>query len=277
MKTRIFLSFSALLCRTSQPGIDDQVSSADDGNFPKLLRRSLALFLICLLTFWSGCASEGSSGANRASDDPLGNGNPSGPSGLRLLEFAIGINPNGMVDLSGRGTYAILLNAQGTPIEVTDLDTFTDVIRFDGQNFDWYHRLSVVPNPGYNFAQVGPLSGQARVLPDGKNIQIILDLNESTSFINQFIPSRVFTAHVVTTDSFGGAFLGRIIDTAGQGPNIDSNSLQTLTVRKGEGATHPLPQSYPFDPLNDVITHNDLPGDFPYANFDIVRFEVTAR
>lgn len=242
------------------------------------IKTFLSLCLCGLLAFSAGgCASAGSEGANRAADDPLGNGGGGGPNGLRLLEFNIGINPNGTVDTSGRGTYAILLNAQGTPIEVTDLDTFTDVIRFDGTNFDWYHRLSGVPNPGYTFAQVGPLSGQARVTPDNKTIQIVLDVNESTSFINQFIPAQVFTAHVVTTDSFGGAFLGRIIDTAGQGPNIDSNSLQTVTVRKGEGASQPLSQSYPFDPLNDVVIHSDLPAEFPYANFDIVRFEVTAR
>jgi hypothetical protein len=224
-----------------------------------------------------GCASAGDEGVNREATDPLGNGGTFTSTDLRLLQFDVAINPNGQVDRTGRGIYAILLNAQGTQIEVTDLDTFTDFIRFDGNNFDWFHRLSEVPNPGFTFAQVGPLAGQATVSPDGKSFQIILDIGESTSFINQFIPSDVFTAHVVSTDTQGGAFLGRIIDTLGQGPNIDSNSLQTLTVRRGEGATQPLPQSYPFDPLNDVVLHSDLGADFPYANFDIVRFEVTAR
>lgn len=235
------------------------------------------LLLAAVLFGIGGCASAGDTGVNRAANDPLGNGGVVPSTGLRLLEFDIGINPNGTVDRTGRGIYAILLNAQGTPIEVTDLDTFTDVIRFDGQNFDWYHRLSQVPNPGYTFAQVGPLAGQAQVLPDGKSIQIVLDTGESTAFINQFIPAGVFTANVVTTDAFGGSFLGRIIDTGGQGPNINSNSLQTITVRKGEGAVQPLPQSYPFDPLNDEVVHGDLPADFPYANFDIVNFRVIAR
>lgn len=235
------------------------------------------LLLGAVLCGVGGCASAGDTGVNRAANDPLGNGGQIPSSGLRLLEFDIGINPNGNVDLTGRGIYAILLNAQGTPIEVTDLDTFTDVIRFDGQNFDWYHRLSQVPNPGYTFAQVGPLAGQAQVLPGGKTIQIVLDTAETTAFVNQFIPASVFTANVVTTDSFGGSFLGRIIDTGGQGPNINSNSLQTITVRKGEGAVQPLPQSYPFDPLNDVVVHGDLPSDYPYANFDIISFQVSAR
>ena len=32
-----------------------------------------------------------------------------------------------------------------------------------------------------------------------------------------------------------------------------------------------------FDPLGDQVIHDDLGGEFPYQNFDIVRFEVTAR
>lgn len=242
------------------------------------MRRRLSLLFTLLLLAFNviGCASAGSSGPNRGADDPLGNGGSFTSSNLRFLEFRIAINPNGTVDRTGRGIYAILLNAQGTPIEVTDLDTFTDVIRFDGQNFDWYHRLAEIPNPGFTFGQVGPLSGQAQVLPDGKTLQVVIDLGESTSFLNQFVPVSVFTAHVVTTDTTGGAFLGRILDTQGQGPNIDSNSLQTITIRRGEGATQPIPQSYPFDPLNDYVTHSDLPTDFPYSNFDITRFEVLA-
>lgn len=220
-----------------------------------------------------GCASEGD-GINRGSDDAP---SQQPDNGLRLLVFTIGINPNGNVDRTGRGIYAVLLNAQGQPIEATDIDTFTDFIRFDGQNFDWYHRLAEVPNPGFTFVQVGPLSGQATVSPDGKTIEIPVDIGESTSFINQFIPGNNFTAHVVTTDTAGGPFLGRLIDTLGQGPNIDSNSLQTVTVRRGQGAAQPIPQSYPFDPLNDEVLHDDLGGEFPYENFDIARFEVTAR
>lgn len=235
-------------------------------------RISLGVALL-LLALALGCASEGD-GINRSPDDPP----TTGPdNGKRLLVFTMAVNPNGTIDRTGRGIYAVLLNAQGTPIEATDIDTFTDFIRFDGQNFDWYHRLAEVPNPGFTFVQVGPLSGQAQVSPDGKSLEIVLDIGESTSFINQFVPANRFTAHAVTTDSVGGQFLGRLIDTLGQGPNIDSNSLQTITVRRGEGATVPIPQSYPFDPLNDQVIHSDLGGDFPYANFDIVRFEVTAR
>lgn len=232
--------------------------------------------LTALALLSGGCASAGDEGANRSGNDPQGNGQSSTITN-RFLEFNLAINPNGEIDRTGRGIYAILLNAQGTPIEATDLDTFTDVIRFDGLNFDWYHRQAEVPNPGFNFALVGSLAGQAQVLPDGKSLQIILDLGESTSFINQFIPASQFTAHAITTDTQAGPFLGRLVDTLGQGPNIDSNSLQTVTIRRGEGAVEPKPQSYPFDPLNDTVIHSNLGSDYPYANFDIARFEVTAR
>lgn len=225
-----------------------------------------------VLLFALACASAGSEGPNGTTD-----GTQAGTTqGKNLLTFRISVNPNGSVDRTGRGFYAVLLNAQGTQIEVTDLDTFTDFIRFDGQNFDWYHRLADVGNPGFTFVQVGNLSGQARVFPDGKTIEMVVDTSQTTNFINQFIPSSRFTAHAITTDSAGGAFLGRVLDTMGQGPNLNSNSLQTLTVQKGTGALNPFPPNYPGDPIGDFITKSDLDGSFPYANFDIVRFEVVA-
>jgi hypothetical protein len=250
------------------------MSAANTAAMSKGFRRFRVFLALLALALVVGCASDGGEGVNRSADDPPG---PGPDNGKRLLNFSMTVNPNGSIDRTGRGIYAVLLNAQGTPIEATDIDTFSDFIRFDGQNFDWYHRLAEVPNPGFTFVQVGPLSGQATVTSDGKTIDITLDIGESTSFINQFIPANSFTAHAVTTDSAGGQLLGRLIDTLGQGPNVDSNSLQTITVRRGEGATQPVPQSYPFDPLGDEVIHDDLGGDFPYANFDIVRFEVTAR
>ena len=235
------------------------------------------IILGALLFFIGGCASAGD-GTNLGGGDALANaGVGAPPSGLSLLQFDLAVNPNGRIDQAGRGVYAILLNAQGTPIEVTALDTFTDFIRIDGQNIEWHHRIAEVANAGFTFVQIGPLSGRSIISPDGRSIQVILDLADANDFINQFIPASVFTAHAVTTDTEGGAFLGRVLDTQGQGPNIDSNSLQTITVRRGDGAIQPIPQSYPFDALNDNVVHSDLGGDFPYENFDIVRFEVTAR
>lgn len=237
--------------------------------------RSILFNLLLLMAL--GCASAGSDGPSRSADDPSGSGTIGATGGNRLLEFRLTVNPNGQIDTTGRGYYLIFLNANGQPIEVTDLDTFTDFIRFDGRNFDFFHRQLNQPNAGFNFVQVGSLAGSAQISPDGRSIDVVLDVGESTSFLNQFIVANTFTAHAGTTDNFQGAFVGRLIDTLGQGPNIGSNSLQTITVRKGSGAIDPRPQSYPIDAQADHIIQNDLAADFPYQNFDIVRFEVTAR
>ena len=219
-----------------------------------------------------GCASAGSSGPNNSEDGS----NSAGTAGRRLLVFRLSVNPNATIDRSGQGYYVILLNANGQAIEATDLDTFTDFIRFDGTNFDWFHRQANQPNPGFNFVQVGSLNSAATISPDGKTIEVVLDIGESTNFLNQFIVGNTFTAHAMTSDNFQGGLIGRLIDTLGQGPNINSNSAQTITVRKGDGAITPLPQSYPIDPINDFITQGGLPVNFPTLNFDIARFEVVA-
>ena len=235
----------------------------------KTMARYFSLLVLLLAVACASAGSEGPNGTTRGSQPGTGQGR-------NLLTFRLSVNPNGSIDRTGRGFYAVLINAQGTQIEATDLDTFTDFIRFDGQNFDWYHRLADVGNPGFTFVQVGNLSGQARVTPDGKTIEMVVDTSQSTNFINQFVPSNRFTAHAITTDSTGGAFLGRVLDTLGQGPNLDSNSLQTLAIQKGTGALNPFPPAYPNDPNGDFITKSDLSGSFPYVNFDIVRFEVVA-
>lgn len=230
--------------------------------------------LLLILGLMLGCASDGGDGPNYGSSTT--GGLPSGGYSKGKLILRLSVNPNGRIDTSGRGIYAILFNSQGTPIEATDIDTFTDFIRFDGRSFDWYHRLAQVPNPGFTFTQVGPLAGIASVAPDGKTAEIVLDLTDPTNYLNQFIVSGTFTVHVVTTDNDGN-YIGRLIDTLGQGPNIAANSTQTITVKKGLGALNPLPSSYPVDPLNDVVVHDDLGEAFPYANFDISRFEVIAK
>lgn len=191
--------------------------------------------------------------------------------------FTLGVNPNGVIDTTGRGYYVILINAMGEPIEATDIDTFTDFIRFDGRNFDWYHRQANQPNPGFNFVQAANINSAAQILPDGKTLQVVLDTGESTDLVNQFVAGQAFSVHALTTDNFPNTLIGRVIDTLGQGPSIDSNSLNTVAVRKGEGASSPLPPFYPNDPVADFIVHGDLAADYPYANFDIVQFEVTAR
>lgn len=216
----------------------------------------------------AGCAS-GPSGDSASAGLDAG--------GARFLHFIVSVNPNGVVDRTGRGYYAILINSQGEPIEVTDLDTFTDFIRFDGTNWDWYHRQANQPNPGFTFVQAGSLNASGSISSDHKQFRVILDVGESTNFINQFVVTNRFTAHCVTSDNFQNAILGRVLDTMGPGPGLGSNNQQTVEVQKGAGAVQPWPSYYPDDPLNDWITRDDLTPDYPYTNFDIAKFEIVAQ
>jgi len=208
---------------------------------------------------------------------PLPLPGPGNPFARRFLTFTLNINPNGVIDTTGRGYYLFLINAFNQQIEVTDLDSFSDFVRFDGRNFDWFHRQARLPRPGFQFFQAANLNIAGRIGTDQRSLEVIFDIGESTNILNQFVQIPFFTVHVVTSDNYQNAIIGRPIDTLGQGPDFGKNSLQTLRVRKNDGATVPLPQYYPVDPLNDFITQPDLPPDYPYTNFDISRFEVTIR
>ncbi|MEW6278571.1 MAG: hypothetical protein AB1758_08125 [Candidatus Eremiobacterota bacterium] len=216
--------------------------------------------------FGAGCAS-GPSAENPVTAATQPDGTPA------LLSFTLRVNPNGAVDTSGRGYYVVLFNAMGDPIEVTDVDTFTDFMRFDGRSLDWFHRQANLPNPGFSFVQVGSLNQSWRI-SDAQSLTIVLDNNDPNNLLNQFITAQRFSAHLATTDNFQGANIGRILDTLGQGPGIDANSLQTVQLDKVAGALNPLPQFFPDDPINDWIARDDLGADFPFPNFDVVKFEV---
>ncbi len=195
--------------------------------------------------------------------------------GGQYLRFSLTVNANGTIDREGNGYYAILLNSQGEAIEVTNSDTFTDFIRFDGVHFDWFTRMANLPNAGFTFYQVGSLSPESSISGDGRTINILLDPYDPNIYLNQYIRSSKFSAQAVTTDSDPDSYLGRVIDFMGD--NINSNSLQTLLVDKFLGAVTPYPTFHPYDNTNDWIEHGDLGGDFPYVNFDIERFEVWFR
>ena len=249
------------------PYLESQTPHSKDSGLLRSTRHSLLilplltiLLAVCLL---GGCASEGSS--SRIST-------PDGETNGQFLHFALSVNPNGQIDLDNNGYYAILLNSQGETIEVTDLDTFTDFIRFDGINFDWYTRQANLPNPGFTFIQVGSLANQGGLSSDNTRLDIVFDINDTTSFINQYIASTTFSAQLITTDTYQGAYLGRVLDC--MGPSLSFNSQQTVMAHKLRGAISPLPSIYPDDSLNDWITRDDLASDFPYNNFDIATFEI---
>jgi hypothetical protein len=202
---------------------------------------------------------------------------PGSPFANRLLAVTLTVNPNGVIDTSGRGYYVILFNSFNNPIECTDLDTFSDFVRFDGLTWAWYHRQARAPRPGFQFFQSGNLNSAGRVQPDMRSLEVIFDVAESTNLLNQFILSPTFTVHALTCDNYRQGLIGRPLDTLGQGPDMLKNTLQTIRVNKGQGVIPPFPQFYPSDPLDDVRHHADLPSDFPYQNFDLSRVEVTLR
>lgn len=229
-----------------------------------ILSGALAFFLSgAALVGVSGCASDI---GPKYSSIPNSSGSP-------YLCFTLTVNPNGRIDTEGNGLYAILLNSIGNPIEVTDSDTFTDFIRFDGINFDWYTRQANLPNAGFTFNQVGSLNPDSSISSDGRSINIFLDTCDSNTYLNQYIVNSNFSAQVVTTDNKSNDYLGRVIDFMGD--NLNSNSSYTLTIDKLYGIVSPIPSIYPNDYLNDWIPHNDLDPAFPYANFDIATFEVS--
>ncbi|MBQ7567261.1 hypothetical protein IJT17_00470 [bacterium] len=211
----------------------------------------------------TGCASD-IGGA--AADNPGGD--------HTYLHFKLSVNPNGVIDRSGSGYYVILLNSRGEEIEVTDIDTFTDFIKYDGVNFDWYTRQANQPNPGWTFAMAGSLNTEGSVASDGHSIEVAFNLSDSSSMLSQYVISNKFTAHAITTDTYQDAILGRVIDVMGD--SLDGNSLQTVLVSKLQGAIKPFPTYYPNDRLNDWITHGDLEASFPYVNYDIASLQITS-
>ncbi|MFP4498983.1 MAG: hypothetical protein ACLFQV_12300, partial [Vulcanimicrobiota bacterium] len=134
------------------------------------------------------------------------------------------------------------------------------------------HRQENVPSPGYTWVNAGNLNSDSFIASEGSSIVIRFDLSDTTHPFNQYIQSSRFTAHVVTTDN-SNSLLGRGIDTLGQGPSFDNNSLYTLLFDRSTGAVAPVPAGYPSDPLEDWNAKEDLPN-FPYQSYDIETFEL---
>lgn len=227
--------------------------------------RIIVLFILCL--FLSSCAS----GPSSRGSHPGGGGSPGQ---TRYLRFTLRVGAAGSIDGNGRGSYVILLNGFLQPIEVTNSDTFTDFIRYDGFNFDWYHRQDNVPGPGYTFLKVGNVNQTSHVGADGKSLIVTFNVDDSSSLLNQYILTDRFAVHVVTTDNFQQAVLGRALDTLGPGPDMSHNTEYTLYADKFLGIIAPKPPDYPKDPLGDYVRQPDLPGDFPFENFDLELFQI---
>ncbi|MCE1248172.1 MAG: hypothetical protein LWY06_16145 [Firmicutes bacterium] len=200
----------------------------------------------------------------------------SGPANLSsqsTLTFSVAVNERGQLDTGKNGYYAILLNSFDEEIDVTNYETFTDFIRYDGFNFTWYHRQGNVPSPGYTFVNAGNLNADAVVNGDNTGFIIRINLKDQSHIFNQYIQSSRFTTHIVTTDR-NNSLLGRTLDTLGQGPAVDGNTLYTVFFDETTGVIQPIPQDYPVDPLGDWDEKSDLSSDYPYENFDIEKFSV---
>lgn len=224
-------------------------------NFSAIFAFFFILMILSIPTFLSSCAS----------------GAPSSSSG-DVLRITLKISDAGEIDTGGNGYYAVLLNNEAEAIEVTNYESFTDFIRFDGSNFSWYHRQGNVPSPGYTWVNAGNMNSDGSISSDGKSLVIRIDLDDDTHPFNQYMESAIFTAHVITTDT-DNSLLGRGIDTMGQGPSFDGNSEYTVTFNKNTGLVDPTPAGYPEDPLQDWDEKSDLP-DFPYDSYDIERFSL---
>ncbi|MCL5038040.1 MAG: hypothetical protein M1269_13150 [Chloroflexi bacterium] len=195
----------------------------------------------------------------------------------RFLVITFAVNDRGHIDIDGNGFYVILFNNNGNPIEVTNPDTYTDFIRFDGFNFEWFHRRDNIPPPGYTWIAAGNLNRLAHISSDEREFKILLDLENPNMQFLRYITNNRFTIHGMTCTLEGSSILGKVLDFEGIGPGLDQNDLNTIQVNRFTGALQPLPPFYPSDPLNDITKHEGLGEGFPYDNFDIRIFEISVQ
>lgn len=193
----------------------------------------------------------------------------------QYLTFKITVNPNGAIDREGGGLYFFLFNSNDKElINATDNRTFTDFICFNGVNTTWYHRRTDPINPTFFIWEpTGIINTNCYISPDNKQVIISFNVDDPTVFLNQYITTDNFNMHVVTTDQSSR----HKFDTLGQGPKMINNSINTVHVNKRSGAIAPMPPFYPSDPVDDAAkfsSADDVKKNFPYENFDIIKFEV---
>ncbi|MBI2251405.1 MAG: hypothetical protein HYU63_01375 [Armatimonadetes bacterium] len=225
------------------------------------MKKKLPLFLFLLSLVLFSCARGPSSGSGTSSANQA-----------RYLSFTITVNNNGRIDQSGIGHYFVLFssNTQGL-INVADNRTYTDYVRYDGVNANWYHRRKDPQNPNsFIWEFVGGVNNNLIISGDEKSLTLNFNINDSSILLNQYLDDY-FNAHVVITDASD-----RPIDTLGQGPNFINNSAYTLYINKQQGIISPVPSIYPNDSLNDTLSHPENPSDYPYVNFDLKSFQVLA-
>jgi hypothetical protein len=237
---------------------------------------------------WAGGCASGPNGSDSLTVRPPtptvvpSSGTPFHPSPSAspntLLQFHVAINDSGQFETFNQplGYYVIAFNSFDQPIDVSNDDTFDNFVSWDGNNLFWYNRQTVPGNEqNFTFVPVAQLNENVSFSTDNHEMIVTFNINDPTSPLNVYIVTNQFTCHCMTTDHTG--ILGRVIDAFGPGPDLGNNPLYTVTVDKTVGAISPLPPNYPVDPLLDYITQPDLDPSFPYVDFDLSKFQVTAR
>ncbi len=218
------------------------------------MKKYCLYFILITFIFLTSCASEGTTVT-----DSKG----------KYISFTLSVKGQ----LKGDAYYCILLNSESTKIQVDDVSTFTDVIRFyhpsemQPSTFIWYHKA----NPTDQIlTYITELDIYASVSEDGSTITYTFPVDNNSVVFNNYIPN-LFTAQALITNTNGGE-LGRFIDC--MGPDLSSSTLYTIAVDKTKGPIGSLlPAGYPNDRIGDCESSN-ISSNTPYDNVDITSFRI---
>ena len=210
--------------------------------------------LILVSLFLSSCASEGTTASQKEG---------------KYMFLSLSVKG----ELKGNVYYCILLNSEGNKIQVDDIATFTDVIRYhhasdmSPSGFVWYHKANPTDNV---LTYITELDTYASISDDGSTITYTFPLDDKTLPFNNYLP-ELFTAQCLVANTNGGE-IGQYIDTLG--PNLSSSTVYTVSVEKTKGpVSATLPAGYPNDGIGDFES-STIPAGMPQENADITSFRI---
>lgn len=210
--------------------------------------------LIIISLFLSSCASEGTTATQKEG---------------KYMFFSLSVKG----ELKGNVYYCILLNSEGNKIQVDDIATFTDVIRYHHPSdsspagFVWYHKT----NPSDNvLTYITELDIYASISEDKKTITYTFPLDDRSLPFNNYLP-ELFSAQCLVANTNGGE-IGQYIDA--MGPNLSASTVYTVVAEKTKGpVTAYLPAGYPNDGVGDYEP-STIPAGMPPENADITSFRI---
>lgn len=193
------------------------------------------------------------------------------PTTRKYLSIYLYINEDGTLD-TVNGAYMIFFDAENNEINIEQPETYTDYIIYQNGNFIWWHRQETDPGH-YDWNPKGTVNDSSYVY---KNVfRLRFDINDTSNFLNQWLPNDRFTMHIATLDNHTPSM--RTLDTLGTGPDsIIGSTINTIYVSKTLGVDlNNQPSTYPNDAIDDCATDGrDYPPEYPVVNFDIKRFEI---